>query len=69
MFGVARQSKKEKIDVMRMPCIYIRDGRLMVTSEEKIKVWKEYVEKLSNQKSGAEIRRWSQLKDHVSKLS
>ena len=32
-----------------MPCILGKDGKLKVTLQEKIKVWKEYEEKLLNE--------------------
>ena len=34
-----------------MPCIYGSDGKFMVTTEETIKVWKEYEEKLLNKEN------------------
>ena len=34
-----------------MPCVRGADIRLMVTSKEKLKVWKEYAEKLLNEKN------------------
>ena len=34
-----------------MPCILGKDGKLKVTLQEKIKVWKEYEEKLLNEEN------------------
>ena len=34
-----------------MPCILEKDGKLKVTLQEKIKVWKEYEEKLLNEEN------------------
>ena len=48
---MARQSKKDKKDVIGMPCIHRSNGKLMVTPEEKVKVWKEYEEKLLNEEN------------------
>ena len=36
---------------MGMPCILGKDGKLKVTLQEKIKVWKEYEEKLLNEEN------------------
>ena len=36
---------------MGMPCILGNDGKLKVTLQEKIKVWKEYEEKLLNEEN------------------
>ena len=44
-FKMARQSNKEKNDVIGIPC------KLMVTREEEVKVWKEYEEKLLNEEN------------------
>ena len=48
VFKLCKQSKKDKKDTMGMPCILGKDGKLKVTLQEKIKVWKEYEEKLLN---------------------
>ena len=34
-----------------MPCILGNDGKLKVTLQEKIRVWKEYEEKLLNEEN------------------
>jgi len=34
-----------------MPCIWGKDGSLKVTSNEKMKAWKEYLEELMNQEN------------------
>ena len=49
IFKLYKQSKKDKKDIMEMPCILGKDGKLTVTLREKIKVWKEYEEKLLNE--------------------
>ena len=36
---------------MGMPCILGKDGKLKVTLQEKIKIWKEYEEKLLNEEN------------------
>ena len=46
VFKLCKHSKKNKKDIMEMPCILGKDGKLMVTLQENIKVWKEYEEKL-----------------------
>ena len=38
-------------DIMEMPCILGKHGKLKVTLQEKIKVWKEYEEKLLNEEN------------------
>ena len=43
---MARQSKNDKKDVIEMHCIHGSDGKLMQTSKKKVKVWKEYKEKM-----------------------
>ena len=51
VFKLCKQSKKNKKDIMGMPCILGKDGKLKVTLQEKIKVWKEYEEKLLNEEN------------------
>jgi len=48
-----KQSKKEKKDIIGMPCIRGKDGSLKETSDEKMKAWKEYLEELLNQENQA----------------
>ena len=50
-FKLRKQSKKDKKDKMGMPCILGKDGKLKVTLQEKIKVWKEYEEKLMDKEN------------------
>ena len=38
VFKLCKQSKKDKKDIMGMPCILGKDGKLKVTLQEKIKV-------------------------------
>ena len=51
VFKPCKQSKKDKKDIIGMPCILGKDGKLKVTLQEKIKVWKEYGEKLLNEEN------------------
>ena len=51
VFKLCKQNKKDKKDIMGMPCILGNDGKLKVTLQEKIKVWKEYKEKLLNEEN------------------
>ena len=51
VFKLCKQSKKDKKDIMRMPCMLEEDGKLKVKLQEKIKVWKEYEEKLLNEEN------------------
>ena len=50
VFKLCKQRKKNKKDIIRM-CILGKDGKLKVTLQEKIKVWKEYEEKLLNEEN------------------
>ena len=51
VFKLCKQSMKDKKDIMGMPCILGKDGKLKVTLQEKIKIWKEYEEKLLNEEN------------------
>ena len=51
VFKLCKQSKKDKKDMTGMPCIFGKDGKLKMTLQEKIKVWKEYEEKLLNEEN------------------
>ena len=51
IFRMARQSKKDKKDVVGMPCVRGTDGKLVLTLKDKIKVWKEYEEILLNEEN------------------
>ena len=51
VFKLCKQSKKDKKDIMGMPCILGKDGKLKVTLQEKIIVWKECEEKLLNEEN------------------
>ena len=46
VFKMVEQSKKDKKNVVWMPCILGSDGKLLVTLGENIKEWREYEEKL-----------------------
>ena len=49
VFKLFKQSKKDKKDKIRMHCILGKVGKLNLTLQEKIKVGKEYEEKLLNE--------------------
>ena len=55
IFRLCKQAKKEKKDIIGMPCVRETDISLIVTPKEKLKVWKEYAEKLLNEENA-----WSQ---------
>ena len=41
-----------------MSCIHENDGKLMVTPEEKVMVWKQYEQKLLNEENEETIGEW-----------
>ena len=47
---------KNNKNIVGMPCIWGSDGILKVSLEAKIEVWKEYEEKLQNEKKCKEWR-------------
>jgi len=51
VYKISKQSKKDKKDVVGMPCIQESNGKLVTTPNEKLKVWKEYEEKLLNEEN------------------
>ena len=51
VFKLCKESKKDKKEIMGMPCILGKNGKLKVTLQEKIKVWKEYEAKLLNEEN------------------
>jgi len=51
LFKMARQSEKDKRDIVGMPYVRGKNGELKVTLSDKIKVWKEYAEKLLNEEN------------------
>jgi len=48
---VMAKQTKEKEDIIGMPCIRSKDDSLKVTSDEKMKAWKEYLEELLDQEN------------------
>ena len=61
VFKLCKQSKKDKKDIMGMPCILEKNGKLKMTLQEKIKIWKEYEEKLLNEEND-----WNKSMEQVS---
>jgi len=51
IYKMVKHSKKDKKDVVGMPCIQESNGKLVMTPNEKLKVWKEYEEKLLNEEN------------------
>jgi len=48
---MVKHSKKDKKDAVGMPCIQESNGKLVTTPNERLKVWKEYEEKLLNEEN------------------
>ena len=48
IFKMARQAKKNKTDIIGIPCIRLKNGQLKVSWKDRIEVWKEYEESLLN---------------------
>jgi hypothetical protein len=51
VFRMARQSEKDKRDIVGMPCVRGKDGELKVTLKDKIEVWMEYEKQLLNEEN------------------
>ena len=48
IFRMARHAKKNKVDIIGIPCIRGKDGQLKITWKDRTAVWKEYEELLLN---------------------
>ena len=51
VFRMARQSEKDKKDIVGIPCIRGKGGEMKVALKDRIEVWEEYAKKLLNEEN------------------
>ena len=56
LYGLARQRDRAKKDVQYVRVVKDENGNVMVNSEAVLKRWKEYFEKLMNEKNNRDSR-------------
>ena len=50
VYEMAKQCKRNKRDIVEIPCIRGKSSNLKIALKDKIHVWKEYLEELLNKK-------------------